>query len=112
MKSSDSLNAAYRSGGGELVAVTTKLMFPATSRPKSSVRRGWSVGTCGLLRPKVERKLAHLMRRRHGGRRARVRGRCRVGHDFSLLAAAVNVARMAVLGAHSTAHGGWAIAER
>ena len=25
-------------------------------------------------RPKVERKLAHLMRRRHGGRRARVRG--------------------------------------
>jgi len=63
-------------------------------------------------RPKVERKLAHLMRRRHGGRRARVRGRCRVGHDFSLLAAAVNLARMAVLGAHSTAHGGWTIAER
>jgi hypothetical protein len=25
-------------------------------------------------RPKVERKLAHLMRRRHGGRRSRVRG--------------------------------------
>ena len=29
-------------------------------------------------RPKVERKLAHLMRRRHGGRRARVRGRKKV----------------------------------
>jgi len=27
-------------------------------------------------RPKVERKLAHLLRRRHGGRRARVRGWC------------------------------------
>jgi len=26
-------------------------------------------------RPKVERKIGHLMRRRHGGRRARVRGR-------------------------------------
>jgi len=25
-------------------------------------------------RPKVERKIGHLMRRRHGGRRARVRG--------------------------------------
>lgn len=49
-------------------------------------------------RPKVERKLAHLMRRRHGGRRARVRGRARVGADFSLLAAATNLARLAVLG--------------
>jgi hypothetical protein len=49
-------------------------------------------------RPKVERKLAHLMRRRHAGRRARVRGRLRVGHDFSLLAAAVNLQRLAVLG--------------
>ena len=29
-------------------------------------------------RPKVERKIAHLMRRRHGGRRARVRGQVKV----------------------------------
>ena len=49
-------------------------------------------------RPKVERKIAHLVRRRHGGRRARVRGRLRVGADFALLAAAVNLARLAVLG--------------
>ncbi len=49
-------------------------------------------------RPKVERKIAHLMRRKHGGRRARMRGRLRVGHDFALLAAAVNLARLAVLG--------------
>ena len=49
-------------------------------------------------RPKVERKIAHLMRRRHGGRRARVWGRLRVGADFALLAAAVNLARLAVLG--------------
>ena len=48
-------------------------------------------------RPKVERKLGHLMRRRHGGRRARVRGTARVDADFRLLAAAVNLARMAVL---------------
>ena len=34
-------------------------------------------------RPKVERKLAHLMRRRHGGRRARVRGRPKVDADFT-----------------------------
>jgi Transposase DDE domain/Transposase domain (DUF772) len=49
-------------------------------------------------RPKVERKFAHLMRRKHGGRRARVRGRLRVAQDFSLLAAAVNLARLAAIG--------------
>jgi hypothetical protein len=48
-------------------------------------------------RPKVERKIGHLMRRRHGGRRARVRGQLKVA-DFALLAAAVNLARLAVLG--------------
>jgi len=49
-------------------------------------------------RPKVERKIAHLMRRKHGGRRARMRGRLRVGQDFALLAAAINLARLARLG--------------
>ena len=49
-------------------------------------------------RPKVERRIGHLMRRRHGGRRARVRGRPKVAADFALLAAAVNLARLAVLG--------------
>lgn len=61
-------------------------------------------------RPKVERKIAHLMRRRHGGRRARVRGQAKVGADFSLLAAAVNVARLGLLGIMSTGGGKWAIA--
>ena len=49
-------------------------------------------------RPKVERKIAHLMRRKHGGRRARMRGRLRVAQDFTLLAAAVNLVRLAKLG--------------
>ena len=59
-------------------------------------------------RPKVERKLGHLMRRRHGGRNARVRGRLKVDADFNLLAAAVNLARFAVLGLRSTSTG-WAV---
>ena len=59
-------------------------------------------------RPKVERKLAHLVRRKHGGRRARVRGRQKVGADFSLLAAAVNLARLAVLGLTGSS-GTWAV---
>jgi hypothetical protein len=58
-------------------------------------------------RPKVERKIGHLMRRKHGGRRARVRGHPKVNADFALLAAAVNLARLAMLGlTHQT--GGWA----
>jgi hypothetical protein len=60
-------------------------------------------------RPKVERKIGHLMRRRHGGRRARARGRTKVAADFSLLAAAVNLARLAALGLTHTATG-WATA--
>ena len=57
-------------------------------------------------RPKVERKISHLMRRRHGGRRARVRGKPKVAADFALLAAAVNLARLAVLGLAGQG-GGW-----
>ena len=60
-------------------------------------------------RPKVERKIGHLMRRRHGGRRARVRGRPKVDADFNLLAAAHNLARLAVLGLHSNTATGWAV---
>jgi hypothetical protein len=59
-------------------------------------------------RPKVERKIAHLMRRRHGGRRARMRGRDRISADFTLLAAATNLARLAAL--HLTHHAtGWTL---
>jgi hypothetical protein len=60
-------------------------------------------------RPKVERKIGHLMRRRHGGRRARVRGLVKVTADFSLLAAAVNLARLGRLGIAHTA-GEWTTA--
>ncbi len=61
-------------------------------------------------RPKVERKIGHLMRRRHGGRRARVRGRTKVAADFSLLAAAVNIARLGVLDLASTSNRTWVAA--
>ena len=60
-------------------------------------------------RPKVERKIGHLMRRWHGGRHARVRGRPKVDADFNLLAAAHNLARLAVLGLHSNTATGWAV---
>jgi IS5 family transposase len=61
-------------------------------------------------RPKVERKIAHLMRRKHGGRRARVRGQTKVDADFNLLAGAVNLARLAVLGLTCHGDAGWTAA--
>jgi hypothetical protein len=63
-------------------------------------------------RPKVERKIGHLMRRRHGGRRARVRGQAKIAADFALLAAAVNLARLSVLGVTATVGGSWVVAPR
>lgn len=59
-------------------------------------------------RPKVERKIGHLMRRRHGGRWARMRGQLKVAADFALLGAAVNLARLAVLGLIAIG-GTWAV---
>jgi hypothetical protein len=49
------------------------------------------------------------MRRRHGGRRARVRGLVKVAADFTVLAAAVNLARLGVLGV-AYQNGAWAAA--
>jgi len=60
-------------------------------------------------RPKVERKLGHLMRRKHGGRRARMRGTIKIDADFNLLATAHNLARLAVLNIRCTTTG-WAVA--
>lgn len=70
------------------------VLFEARTRQKSADwRRNYRA-----TRPKVERKLAHLMRHRHGGRRARMRGRERVAQDFLMLCGAVNLKRLAVLG--------------
>jgi len=63
-----------------------------------------------VTRPKVERKIGHLMRRRHGGRRARVRGQTKIAADFSLLAAAVNLARFGVLGLTRASGPRWVVA--
>lgn len=65
----------------------------------------WQAGY-RATRPKVERRLAHLVRRSHGGRRARTRGLQRVAQDWDLAAAARNIARLAALKLrHTTA--GW-----
>jgi IS5 family transposase len=92
--------------GGRRVKVGPHEAHLATGRAAGR-DPGW-LADYRATRPKVERKLAHLMRRRHGGRRARVRGSLKVGADFALLAAAVNLARLAVLGVTGSG-GAWAI---
>lgn len=62
-------------------------------------------------RPLVERKQAHLVRRKHGGRHARMRGAMRIAADFCWLAAGANLARLARLGLHGLGAGRWGLAE-
>ena len=60
-------------------------------------------------RPVVERKISHFTRRPWGGRKARCRGHKRILTDVLARAAAINLARLAVLGLHSNPTG-WAVA--
>jgi IS5 family transposase len=80
--------------------------LPSTARERQA-EQAWREDY-RATRPKVERKLAHLVYRKHGGRRARVHGTTKVGADFRLLAGAANLARLARLGLGWTAEG-WAI---
>ena len=91
--------------GGRSVAVGRHEAALTTARARAK-DPAWTADY-RATRPKVERKLGHLMRRKHGGRRARVRGVTKVGADFNLLAGAHNLARMATLGVRSTLTG-WA----
>jgi hypothetical protein len=95
--------ACTSSIGGRVVAVHPLEAELAAARTRQR-DPAW-LADYRATRPKVERKLAHLLRRRHGGRRARVRGLVRVAQDFKLLAAAVNLARLATLGLRSTSTG-------
>jgi hypothetical protein len=94
--------------GGRTVTVSRHEERLAQARANSAAPE-WQADY-RATRPKIERKIAHLMRRRHGGRRARMRGREKIAADFSLLAAAVNIARLGVLGILSTGCGTWAVA--
>lgn len=49
-------------------------------------------------RPVVERKISHFARRVWGGRKARCRGTARIATDVDTRAAAINLARLAILG--------------
>jgi hypothetical protein len=93
------------SGAGRVININSNEAALARARTRQAAP-AWR-NDYRATRPKVERKLAHLMYRRHGGRRARVRGTARVAADFSLLAAAHNLARLALLGLVSTPTG-WA----
>jgi hypothetical protein len=91
--------------GGRTVAISVHEDVLARARTRQT-NPDWQADY-RATRPKVERKLGHLMRRRHGGRRARVRSQIKIDADFRLLAAATNLARLAVLGLRFTPTSGW-----
>jgi hypothetical protein len=84
------------SSGGRNIRIHPQEGLLARARQQQRSDPDWQQNY-RATRPKVERKLAHLMRRRHGGRRARMRGLIRVAWDFALLAAAANLHRLAQL---------------
>jgi hypothetical protein len=90
--------------GGRTIAITEHEELLAAHRARQA-DPDW-VADYRATRPKVERKLAHLVRR---GRTARRRGLQRVDADWNLLASAINLARLATLGIRYGT-GGWATA--
>jgi IS5 family transposase len=98
-------DSCTNAAGGRTISVSIYEASLAAARQRQQ-DPAWA-GDYRATRPKVERKIGHLMRRRHGGRRARMRGLSRVEADFTLLAAATNLARLAVAGL-STTPNGWA----
>lgn len=84
-----------KSKGGRTIQL--HLQFELLHRHRQRHVQPESKARYRATRPKVERKIAHLMRRTHGGRKARVRGRIKIGHDFALLAAAENIRRLAAI---------------
>jgi hypothetical protein len=69
---------------GRTVAVSRHERHLAVARQRQR-DPGWQADY-RATRPRVERNIAHLVRRRHGGRCARVRGIRKVDADFNLLA--------------------------
>lgn len=80
--------------------ITTHPKYETIQRARARQRDPQWKAKYRAIRPKVERKIGHMMRRRHGGRRARMRGRVRIAQDFRLLGAAVNLNRLATLRVH------------
>jgi hypothetical protein len=89
-------NACTDSKTGRMISINRRedLLQEARKEQRSEAWRARYRAT----RPKVERKLGHLMRRKHGGRRSRVRGTERIRRDFTMLCAAENLRRLATLG--------------
>jgi hypothetical protein len=97
--------ACTASPTGRTIKIKAHEALLAAGRQRQTAT-GWKTAY-NATRPTVERKISHLMSRRHGGRRARMRGTTKIAADFSLLAGAVNLKRLAVLGLKATHTGGW-----
>lgn len=99
--------ACTRSRSGRVVAIHPHEAVLQTARAAQH-DQAWQQ-TYRATRPVVERKISHFTRRPWGGRHARCRGPQRILTDVLTRAGVVNLARLAVLGLHTTP-AGWSIA--
>jgi hypothetical protein len=95
--------ACTRSRTGRVVSIHPH--EAALQKAKAAQRDPDRQQTYRQTRPTVERKIAHFTRRPWGGRNARCRGTARILTDVLARASAVNLARLATLGLHTTATG-------
>jgi hypothetical protein len=91
-------SACTKSRAGRSVAINQHEAILQIARAEQ--RDPLWLATYRANRPLVERKIAHLVRRGWGGRRARTRGLKRVATDLDTRASAINWARLATLGLH------------
>lgn len=91
---------------GRTISIHRREDILQTQRHTQTTDPEWTADYCGT-RPKVERKLAHLIRKPWGGRRARMRGATRIAGDLFVRAASVNLARLAANNTTWDTHNGW-----
>jgi hypothetical protein len=91
--------------GGRTISIHRREDLLQTERWKQGTDPDWAADYTGT-RPKVERKIGHMVRKPWGGRRARMRGAARIAGDIVVRAAAINLARLANIGLSHT-EAGW-----
>ncbi|MFV0523483.1 MAG: transposase [Acidimicrobiales bacterium] len=92
---------------GRTITIHRREDILQTQRFTQTTDPDWAADYTGT-RPKVERKLAHLIRQPWGGRKGRMRGAARIAGDLIARAATINLARLANQGLTQTPNG-WAV---
>lgn len=100
-------NMCTTADAGRTITIHRREDILQTQRFEQHTNPDWAADYTGT-RPKVERKLAHLIRKPWGGRKGRMRGAARIAGDLIVRAATIDLARLADQGLTRTPNG-WAV---